>query len=717
MSEKTRPPYPLNRAGMETVSESSPQGIFPQFHVLRNRKEILIGTILVTLSIAFVTNLIQKPVYRSSVELILQPKDAKISSSSDAVASFLNDPTLLLTQLRLIEGPALAEKTLEELERLENREPLLKGYRVRASKKREETAVFSEKERRALVHAIQQSVSGYQVEQGTRLIGISATGHNPQVLALVANAAAQAYIKMSYESYMNSFQQGFVMMSQSLTRVRERIKTGEIALQKISSEIQLLETLKVYGERFPLVLRLRSEIPELAEKLKKEVRNLETLEVSQRKDLISLLTVPVTDLEGLLKIETDLYSLKPILEQEINTNKEMYDSLFRRLQESEVSVRGNEWMDPKVVEPATVSSRPIRPNKTLNLFLGLLLGMFLGTALAFLQEYLDSSVRSPDDVRSYLKLFPLGMVPFVPSRVKEGKKAERETFWLQSDADVPLYVAEAYRIIRTNLSLNSPESPLKAIQVTSALRGEGKTTTTANLGISLALAGSRTLLVDADLRIPSLQAILKMEGSEKGGLSDLIASPNGHSWESLVFPTSTPNLFFLPAGTIASNPTELLSSKRMKTILEELKSHFDLVIFDSPPVVSVADSTVIASWVDGTILVSRAGFTPRHLCLQAKNALESVNAKLVGCVLNSSQREHQPYAYYHYYREYARYGGDKETPDSNGRRPVGSSFSWEKLRALREPLLVLLSANWQRLQNLVRWSPPKKESKSSVGPG
>jgi capsular exopolysaccharide synthesis family protein len=681
-------------------------------HVLKNRKEVLIGTILITLSVAFLANLIQKPVYRSSVELILQPKDSKIASSPEAVSSFLNDPTLLLTQLRLIEGPALAEKTLEELERPENRESLLKGFHVRPSGKPDRGLVFSDRERRALVHAIQGAVSGYQVEQGTRLIGISATGHNPQALTLVANAAAQAYVKMSYDSYMNSFQQGFLMMSQSLSRIREKIKTGEIALKKISSEIQLLETLKVYGEKYPLVLSLRSEIPELTKKLAEEVQNLETLEVSQRKDLTVLLTVPVTDLEGLLKIETELRSLKPILEQEISTNKEMYDSIFRRLQESEISVRGNDWMDPKVVEPATVPSRPIRPNKKLNLLLGLLLGIFLGTAFAFLQEYLDNSVRSPDDVRSYLKLFPLGMVPFVSPHLKEG--GQTETFQLQNDADVPLYVAEAYRIIRTNLSLNSPDSPLKTVQITSAIRGEGKTTTAANLGISVASAGSRTLLVDADLRIPSLQTLLRMEGTEKSGLSDLITSPNGHSPDSLVFPTTIPNLFFLPAGTIVPNPTELLSSKRMKTILQELKSQFDLIIFDSPPVISVADSAIIASWVDGTILVSRAGFTPRHLCLHAKNALESVNAKLVGCVLNSTQMEHQPYGYHHYYREYGRYGGEKETPDPNGRRPLGS-FTWERLRALREPFWVLLSANWQRLRDLVKRSLPKKESKTSVG--
>ena len=291
-----------------------------------------------------------------------------------------------------------------------------------------------------------------------------------------------------------------------------------------------------------------------------------------------------------------------------------------------------------------------------------------------------------------------------------GAKHHRR-FWLAGDSDIPLYVAEAYRIIRTNLAFGSVDTSLKVLQVTSAVKGEGKTTTAANLAVSLALAGSRTLLVDADLRRPALHRILGMD--ERGpGLSEALT--NGKPADSLLVATVVPNLFCLVAGTIPPNPSELLSSKRMKALVDEIRENFDMVILDSPPVISVADSAIIASRVDGTIFVSRSGFVPRHLCLQAKHALESVNGKIIGCVLNSVQSGHQPYHYDRYYREYARYGDQK---GASAQPDVSQKLTsqWERFKALKEPLLIFLSSSWSRLGERLKWDQSKKESKTSLG--
>jgi len=192
---------------------------------------------------------------------------------------------------------------------------------------------------------------------------------------------------------------------------------------------------------------------------------------------------------------------------------------------------------------------------------------------------------------------------------------------------------------------------------------------------------------------------------------------NGRSWQSVVVPTTTPNLFFIHSGSLSPNPAELLSSKRMKSLLEEFKVDFDRVIIDSPLVISVADATIIASWVDGTILVSRSGLVPRHLCLHAKNALESVRAKVVGCVLNGAQTQHQPYNYYEYYRQYGRYHEEEEGPESKQRvSSLDSSETIEKLKVLKEPFLVFLSNGWGRLTGLLKRRQGNGEgTKSSVG--
>ncbi len=731
MTESKRPPYAVNRhQDLPVESLNLEAGIQPYLHILRNRKGVIAACVFTTLLIAFVANITQRPVYQAATELLLEPKESKDALTSDSNKSTLmQDPTLMMTQFRLIRSRPLAERVLEKVQKPENRESLLSSFGVKAGGKRQDGGIFSEKEKQNLIGRIQTSLAGAQPDRNVRLIKILSTGYQPQVVALVSHAASEAYIELNHKSNMESFRQSFMMISQNLAEVREKIKTGELAFQKIDSEVKLLEALKIYGERHPLVIQLQNDIPQLARRLKREIQSLESIQVGQRKDLTTLLTVPNTKLEDLQKIETDLYNLKPILEQEVTSQKEMYNSIFRKLQEVGVSGGGSVWVDAEIVEPASAPSSPIRPNKKLNLILGFFTGIALGIGLAFFQEYLDSSVRSLEDVRGYLKLFPLGMVPFVQFNVVQkngGAKTEDEiamnrmrsprTFWLANDSDIPLYVAEAYRIIRANLAFGSIDSTLKILQVTSAVKGEGKTTTTANLAVSLALAGEKILIVDADMRRPALHRILDLEGVEEG-LSDALTHEK--SWESFVMPTATPNLFFLSAGSIPPNPAELLSSRRMKAFMEELTQHFDRVIIDSPPVISVADAAVIASQVDGTILVSRAGFVPRHLCLQAKSAIESVNGRIVGCVLNSVHSAHLPYYYHQYYHEYGRYDEDKTNASKNDtdEEPVlkEPSTTLDKLKVLKEPLLILLSSGWARLGEQFKKGQPKKESKSSVG--
>jgi capsular exopolysaccharide synthesis family protein len=717
---KTLPPYQLKRPEtMAVQDENVHAGLYSYLYILTKRKRILAGSILVCLLFAFIINSTAKPVYESSTEVVLQPKETD-SDRPAAINPILQDPTFLLTQIRFIRSPLLANQILKRVETAENRKGLLDCFHIKGDEAVEEGAIFSPREREALVNSIRGSLSAAQVERGARIISITVTGFIPQMVKELADAAADSYIELNYESQIESFKKSFSVISRSLTEIREKIKTGEIAANKISKELELLEALKIYGDKHPLVINLKTTIASLIQTLQFGIKNLETMEVGQRKNRFSLLTEPHTDLNELVQLEADLQNLKPLLDQEIRTNRELYDSLFKRLQEVELSGGKSLWSDAKVIEPAAYPAQPSSPNKKRNYMMGLIIGTFIGIGLTFLLEYLDSSLRTLDDVRSYLKLFPLGMVPFVEIEVDPDQPPvtfenqdhhghPTRAFWNTSDETLPLYISEAYRIIRTSLSFGSTND-LKLIQITSAVKGEGKTTTACNLGISFAHTGSKTLLIDGDMRKPSLHHILGIGPSDEG-LSTVLA--NRDLWKQAVRQTKIPNLFCLPAGVIPPNPSELLTSRAMKDLLNELKEEFDIILIDSPPVISVADSPIIATYVDGTILVSRASFIPRHVCLRAKNSLETVNGRMIGGILNAVSNRHQSY-YYGYYGYYGKYYGHSQDPygyygeDSKIKKRKKRSRSSDKkpgqltrLSNLKEPLLDFVSSRLSQLAGFI----------------
>jgi len=743
MDSKRTPPYPAYGPGNHSSyypnyypsssvppqqavappSEEQPfTGVGPYLHILRKRKWILILSLGLTLSIAIFINLTAKPVYRTATEVVIEAKRSEEVSGITKGSSIMRDPTFIITQTRMIQGQELARRVLTTLDQLGAREDLRIAFGLRTSLGESKNERFTPEERRRLMGSIRGSIAARQMGRGVRILKIIVTGYSPVIAAKIADTAAEVYIQMGHEARMQSFKKNFSIISRSLEEVRAKIKTGEIAVQKIDSEVKLLEALKIYGAKHPAVIELVKNIPILTQNLQEGMDNLRKMEIGQRKDLLPLLLQSHTNLRSLSALENDLYNLKPILDQEIKTNREMYNTLFRRLQEIELSGGSSLWLDAEVIEPASIPGSPIRPNKKMNIMIAFLVGLLLGLGLCFFLEYMDSSLRSLDDIQNYLKVFPLGMVPQVEledkTEVDEKGIAQASdltrAFWSTNDEAIPLHVSEAYRIIRTNLAFGLLDQSLKVFQVTSAVKGEGKTTTTANLGISLAQAGMKVLLVDADMRRPSLHRILRLEGV-KHGLNDLI-SDSGTNLESVIEPTSVPNLSCLPAGAIPPNPAELLSSKRMKALTAELKAHFDVVLIDSPPVISVADSPIIASRVDGTILVARSGYLPRHLCLQAKKAIETVNGKVIGCVLNSVLSAHHPYYYYRYYNygKYYYYGDEnekKKTKKTKG-RSGGPLSSWERLKLLKDPAFSFFLDSWQRVTRSKKGS-PVKEMKAS----
>lgn len=297
-----------------------------------------------------------------------------------------------------------------------------------------------------------------------------------------------------------------------------------------------------------------------------------------------------------------------------------------------------------ILSPAEVPQRPVKPRTGLNTILGLISGVVLGVSTAFLLEYLDDTLKTSEDVEKELGLTTLGNI----GRLGPIKEL-RDGLVTASSPRSP--VVEAYRVLRTNLRFSSLDNPASSVLVTSAGPREGKTTTAANLAVVMAQAGKKVILVDTDLRHPTLHQMFQVP--EGPGLSALLLeeAPNV---EAALAETEVEGLWVLTCGPMPPNPAELLGSERMAALVEDLKTRADAVLFDSPPVLAVTDATLLATAVGGVLLVVDCARTRSEAGRRTKEALEKVDARILGVVLNRQTEGRGGYYYYYYYGDQER---------------------------------------------------------------
>lgn len=288
-----------------------------------------------------------------------------------------------------------------------------------------------------------------------------------------------------------------------------------------------------------------------------------------------------------------------------------------------------------VIEEAQVPSDPIRPKKPQNILFSGLLGIFLGLCLALLQELLDDRINSPEEAERVLRLPNLGHVPLV----------EEEGLRLIRDISTFSPLMESYRSLRTNINFAAVGSEMRSIVVTSSVPAEGKSTTAANLAMAMALDGKRVIIVDADLRRPSLHKLFRTDSSP--GLTDVLVGT--HEIEDVVRSSGVENVSVIPAGSPPPNPSELLGSARMGELIGRLQEIADVVLFDTPPTLAVADSVVLASRTDGVLLVIGYGETKKANSKKALDHLRRANARVLGTVLNRVEGPNSGYYYGKYY--------------------------------------------------------------------
>lgn len=299
--------------------------------------------------------------------------------------------------------------------------------------------------------------------------------------------------------------------------------------------------------------------------------------------------------------------------------------------------------------PAQPADSPIRPRVLYNTLLALVVGALLGLGIAFLIEYLDDTVKTPDHVRDLTGLATLGTVALL-----EGASPDQRMV-VQMAPKSP--GSEAYRVLRTNLQFSALDKPLATLLCTSAEPGEGKSTTVANLAYAMAQADKRVILIDADMRRPSQHKILKLPNNV--GLSTALLD-RGRDPAAYLQDTDAPNLRVMTTGPIPPNPAEMLNSARMHEMIELLKGEADVVLFDTPPVLAVADTSILASQVDGTLLVVWAGRTRGEMLAQATERLLSLGVTPLGVVLNKISQRKGSYYYNTYYYYASRDGEEGE---------------------------------------------------------
>ena len=472
-------------------------------------------------------------------------------------------------------------------------------------------------------------------------------------------------------------------------QIHEDSVLQDLLKKRADVQTQYTDSLNQYGPNFPKVQRLQAQMKDVDQLIEKEKKNIvdqlgnDYKAASQRESLLA---------QALERQKNDTNQMSErlvkynILKRDAEANKALYDGLLTKLKEADISV-GLKASNIRVVDPAMIPSTPARPAKTRNIALSILVGLVGGIGLALIREYLDNTVKTPDDIETLARLPSLAVVPSFAERNGQ-RKGTRFLTVAPSNGDekhIELVaqhlpksqVSEAFRALRTALLLSQADHPPQVILVTSALPREGKTTAAANLAVTLAQLGDRTLLLDADLRKPGVGRLLNLTEGEYAGLSSYLAGVSSLELVTIPHP-AIPNLAAIPTGPLPPNPADLLSSHRLADAIAELRTSYKFIVIDSPPIMAATDAVILSVQADGVLLVVRSGETPKEAFTRARDLLVSVKCHLLGVVLNAVDSSAPDYYYsYRYYPYSEGYGpqeaGTAYVPEPRPRRKSSRS--------------------------------------------
>ncbi|MCX5829784.1 MAG: polysaccharide biosynthesis tyrosine autokinase [Deltaproteobacteria bacterium] len=444
----------------------------------------------------------------------------------------------------------------------------------------------------------------------------------------------------------------------SVAEVLNNLLIQDIKRQEVEIYKKLSELSKRYGANHPQIIALNNEMKTLNERKAGEIQRIITalqneyrVALSREQSLRGAMSQQKGESMSMNQEAANYSALK----READMSRDIFDVLLKRFKETSLTedIRtGN----IRIVDPAEIPKSPVKPKKAQNILLAIVVGLSMGIGLAFFLEYIDNTIKLPEEITSLLKIPYLGPVPAIASEQDaEGREQEREPQDDLISLRAPKSTAsESYRGIRTSLLFSSADQAPQVIMVCSSGPREGKTITSANIAVTMAQTGSKVLIMDCDMRRPKLN---KLFGADRDmGMSNILVG--NATLEEAVIHTQVPNIDIIASGPIPPNPSELLGSRHMQALIEEARKSYDRIIIDSPPITAVTDAVILSNFVDGVVVVIRAGVTHREIIKNGVAQLKSVNAHILGAVLNGVQMGRDSYYYYQYYYYY--YGEDGE---------------------------------------------------------
>lgn len=608
--------------GPHTLKESEleeEKTLTDYINIFLKRKEIIITFFIVSLVLSAIYYYRLPNVYQAGAQLLIGKETSVVASpelsaaagttalsGSYADAAYSN---YLATQFFIIESRPIIQALVDHLE-------LVKKYDYFATGD--------------AVSKLQNMIYLTQVKK-TQIVDLSIRFTDPKLCTQIANALADLYIKQSIATKLYFSKEILQWFPEESEKIKMQTIYGQ--LQELSKKdvIQSLPSV----QRDPLVRQLQTR----KASLEAELKSLST-RYKERHPVITKLKEDLKYVEDSIEIET----------QKIVDN--LREELAGKLQITNI----------RVLQYADIPTRPVEPQRMKGILIAGIVGLLMGLGLVYTLDYLDNTIRSQEDVEKYVRLPYLGHIP----TLKEKSKDEYEKrIIVQQDPESSL--AEAFKNIRTGIVFSAPPETLKSILVTSTIPSEGKTLVAVNLATTIALDGNKVLLVDSDMRRPTIHNTFKIENSN--GFSNYLTG--NAPLDLFINKTFIENLSFINAGPIPPNPSGLLGSFRMEEFIKEAEKKFDRVIIDGPPLIGVSDSIILSKLVKGTLLVIRFGTASRDVIIRAKQCLQEVGVNVLGVVLNDVDIEKEAY-YSKYYHYYSRYYSKYEEKPSNTNPTTGT---------------------------------------------
>jgi capsular exopolysaccharide synthesis family protein len=722
-------------------SQPEPRGeshLWDYVHVLLRRRRLLLAVFAAVVAIAAARTFLTRPVYEATAQLLIEKTDPNVLNfrgvTEERAGVGIDD--YYQTQYKLLQSRSLARRAVEKLGLLAG--PAYGGPRTKEQV--DAILAQPPGQSPELEGAIDAFLGGVAVRpvRNSRLVNVSFASFDPDLAARAANAVTGAYIEQSLDLRFQTSsdagtwlgdqvegqrkkveeatrqlqaireRDGLVNVDERRTLLDQRLKELGTALNERKTErLQkealwrqmahagnpeelpdvmhsgLVQSLRIelanlerqqaqllerYLDQHPEVVKVRNQIQETRLKIRSEaqrvIRSAENdykASAAQEASVSSALEAAKQEAQDIAKRAVNYDAQK----REVEAAQQVLNSLVGREKETNVATELKS-SNIRVVDPATVPKYPIKPQKRRDIGMGILLGLFLSIGLGFFLEYLDNTIKTPDDVRFHLGAPMLGVVP----ELKGEAAADRVV--ANPNADGPF--AEGYRVIRTALGYSWPDAGPRIIVVTSTSPGEGKTLTAVNLAQTLAEGEGRVLLIDADLRKPATHSLVRAR--RVPGLSDVIVGKAKPS-EAIISRLPGSYLAYLPAGTMAPSPANLLTNRTMRGLLEGLRGFYDWIVIDTPPVGAVTEPLILAPVADGVVVVVGAEMVPRKAVVNTLERIHDTGARILGVVLNRANVEKHSYYYGHYYGHY--YGKDY----GRTHRPVPSKVTRidEKRRA------------------------------------